>query len=82
MSEASDGQPSVAHIVTHTPPDDVNSLPAFIGRIRQYIAVWPVSIVPIDRHDLARLLDVAQSTYAGRAPLQSPQRAPMPGQAK
>lgn len=53
--------------VQHNPiPPEVNSLSAFVTRLRAHFAKWPKGIVPIDKDDAIRLLDVVEATYAAK----------------
>jgi len=55
--------------VQHNPaPPEINALPAFCGRLRAHFSRWPKGIVPIDKDDVMRLLEVAESTFKAQAP--------------
>lgn len=58
MSEAPDN----AHVTHAAPPAPlpVNALPEFVTRLQLHLNTWPTGIVPIDREDFQRLLNVAK----------------------
>ena len=59
MSEAPDN----AHVIPAAAPPAplaINALPEFVSRLQTHLNAWPTGIVPIDREDFQRLLNVAK----------------------
>lgn len=49
-------------------PLPINSLPEFVNRLQAHLNAWPTGIVPIDREDFQRLLNVAKVQVGGPVP--------------
>jgi hypothetical protein len=59
MSEAPDNA-NIARAPAPVAPLAVNALPEFVSRLQTHLNAWPTGIVPIDREDFQRLLNVAK----------------------
>lgn len=59
MSEAPDNA-NVAAPAAPMAPLAINALAPFVSRLQTHLNAWPTGIVPIDREDFQRLLNVAK----------------------
>lgn len=59
MSEAPDNA-NVVPPAAPPAPLAINALPEFVTRLQLHLNTWPTGIVPIDREDFQRLLNVAK----------------------